>query len=495
MPPSRFAADPRPRLRKAEFKQRASSLHTHLLQAQQQCRQAGKPVVILVSGVEAAGKSEVVNRLSSWLDMRYVRTLTYWQESDEERSRPRDWRYWRGLPGKGEMSILFSSWYMRTILQALPDELSGEASPVAHDQLKTLKQQCEHITRFEKLLRDEGVVLIKLWFHIGKKAQKKRLQEKKAAGHYVNPCESVHARFYDQFVDVAERVLERTDTLVAPWHIVQSEDELGRDLRAGEIILEGLRRSSGHSLEAQPWLQEMTAGLPLQQVEQQVLPAPKYKKALARYQRELGEIHWRRWDKQRSAVLLFEGWDAAGKGGAIRRLTAAMDARLYRVIPVAAPTDEELAHHYLWRFWRQLPRDGYITIYDRSWYGRVLVERVEGFASDAQWQNAYGEINDFEQQLINHGITLVKFWLQITPHEQLRRFQEREQLAHKRHKISDEDWRNRERWTDYELALEDMLARTSTAAAPWHVIAADNKRHARVEILKTVCQRLSRDID
>ena len=199
--------------------------------------------------------------------------------------------------------------------------------------------------------------------------------------------------------------------------------------------------------------------------------------------------------QRRSATLVFEGWDAAGKGGAVRRVVQAMDAREYRIIPVSAPTDEEKAHHYLWRFWRHLPRLGGTTVYDRSWYGRVLVERVEGFASRAEWMRAYQEINDFEEQLVDFGIVLIKFWLHISNEEQLRRFREREEMPWKRHKITPEDYRNREKWAEYELAANDMIGRTSTEYAPWTLVEGNDKRFARVKVLETVVERLAADLE
>ena len=189
-------------------------------------------------------------------------------------------------------------------------------------------------------------------------------------------------------------------------------------------------------------------------------------------------------------ILALEGWDAAGKGGAIRRVTHALDARMYRVIPIAAPTDEERAHHYLWRFWRHLPRLGRITIYDRTWYGRVLVERAEGFASEAEWMRAYKEINEFEEQLTEHGIVLVKYWLHISADEQLERFKERETAPWKQYKITPEDYRNREKMNLYEQAASDMIARTSTEFSPWTLVEANDKRYARIKVLRTLCDRL-----
>jgi polyphosphate kinase 2 (PPK2 family) len=194
--------------------------------------------------------------------------------------------------------------------------------------------------------------------------------------------------------------------------------------------------------------------------------------------------------KNRSLVCAFEGADAAGKGGAIRRMAAALDARQYQVTPVAAPTDEEKAQPHLWRFWRKLPRHGHVAIFDRSWYGRVLVERVEGFCSEADWLRGYSEINDFEHELIEAGVIVVKFWLQISQAEQLKRFKEREQVAFKRFKITQEDWHNREKWHDYQQAICDMVERTSTGEAPWTLVEANDKNYARVKILRTLCERL-----
>jgi polyphosphate kinase 2 (PPK2 family) len=189
-------------------------------------------------------------------------------------------------------------------------------------------------------------------------------------------------------------------------------------------------------------------------------------------------------------VLLFEGWDAAGKGGVIRRITAAMDPELYHVVPIAAPTEEECARHYLWRFWRYLPRAGRVLIFDRSWYGRVLVERVEGLTPALAWQRAYSEINDFEQQLYHHGMIVLKFWLHIDPDEQMKRFQTRQETPYKKYKLTEEDYRNREKWRDYERAVHDMVERTSTIYAPWHLVASNDKRWARICVLRTYCRAL-----
>ena len=485
----RFEAAKGPDVSKLDFQQQQDELHASLLVAQRACRQAGIPIVILVSGVEGAGKSAVVNRLSKWLDMRNVRAVSYWGESDEERNRPRDWRFWRDLPGKGEISILFGSWYTYPIVKAAM-HMKKQKTINAY-----LDEECEHICRFEQLLSDDGVVFIKMWFHISKKEQSARIKAKKKEGLRLTPYEKTLSKSYDRFAEISNRVMSLTESKIGHWHVIDSKNKRGRDLRAGRILLEHMRRSLETSAIEKP---KNTSGF--NYAEQRLfhinldkqLSEAQYKKQLDKYQARLADLHWEAWEQKRSTVLMFEGWDAAGKGGAIRRLTGAMDARLYRVIPVAAPTDEEKAHHYLWRFWRQLPQDGYFTIYDRSWYGRVLVERIEGFARDDEWQRAYDEINDFECQLTNHGIVLAKFWLHISQEEQLRRFKEREKIEHKKHKLTEEDWRNREKWSVYEQAVDDLLARTDKSHAPWYVIPANDKLYARIQVIKSVCKHLEK---
>jgi polyphosphate kinase 2 (PPK2 family) len=220
-----------------------------------------------------------------------------------------------------------------------------------------------------------------------------------------------------------------------------------------------------------------------------------YTQELTHYQGKLYRLARAAREKKRSSILVFEGWDAAGKGGTIRRVTHAIDARNYQVISIAAPTDEERLHHYLWRFWRHIPRAGQVTIYDRSWYGRVLVERVEGFAGENEWMRAYSEIVNFEEALTGHGISLLKFWLHIDKDEQLKRFKEREQTPFKQYKITEDDYRNRDKWDAYDAAVNDMVARTGTQEAPWILVEANDKRYARVKILKTYCDKLEATLD
>lgn len=471
---------------KAEFERRQRKLQADLLAVQRQAREAKLPVIVIVSGVETAGKSQVVKRLNEWLDARNVQSVAFWDESDEERERPRQWRFWRQLPAAGTTAILFGSWYTQPIVSRAYKDI-GKSRYAA---------ELASIVALERTLTDNGALVVKLWFHVSKKEQKRRLKDiAKEQKRQLTPYEKAYSKNYDRFLKVSEVALRATDQGYAPWHLIDATDRQYRELVAGRILLEALRqRLAAPELRRGARRAEPRAGrfrTVLNTVNlRATVDEAKYQDKLEKLQSRLNKLTWRARERKISTVAMFEGWDAAGKGGAIRRVTAAMDARLFRVIPVAAPTDEEKAHHYLWRFWRHLPRGGYLTIYDRSWYGRVLVERVEGFAKPHEWGRAYGEINEFERQLTDHGVVVCKFWLHISPQEQLRRFEERAKLAHKKHKITDEDWRNRKKWKDYALAVDEMVARTSTDDAPWTLVAANDKKLARLTVLKTICDAL-----
>jgi polyphosphate:AMP phosphotransferase len=490
---------------KAEFEKKQHRLHAELLAVQRQAREAGLPVIVIVSGVETAGKSQAVKRLNEWLDARNVQSVAFWDESDEERERPRQWRFWRQLPAAGQIAILFGSWYTQPIVARAYRDIGRSR----------YEAELADIAALERTLTDNGAVLVKLWFHVSKKEQKRRLKDiAKAQRRQLTPYEKAYSKNYDRFIKVSEVALRATDKGHAPWHLIDATDRPYRELMAGRILLEALRQRLGNG--GQTTISPGAGGRRVQRGNGGLSPISKagrfrtvlntvdlrakaatalYQDKLEKYQSRLNKLAWRAREDKVSTVAMFEGWDAAGKGGAIRRVTAALDARLFRVIPVAAPTDEERAHHYLWRFWRHLPRGGYVSIYDRSWYGRVLVERVEGFAQPHEWGRAYDEINEFERQLTGHGIALCKFWLHISPQEQLRRFEERAKLAHKKHKITEEDWRNRKKWQDYARAVDEMVARTSTAEAPWTLVAANDKKHARLTVLKTICDTLEAALD
>ncbi|MGQ9830243.1 MAG: polyphosphate:AMP phosphotransferase [Thermochromatium sp.] len=479
---------------KQDYKEQQEKLRTQLLEAQRALRHANIPVIILIAGVEGAGKGEVVNRLNEWLDTRGVQTFAFWNESDEERERPRYWRFWRAMPPRGEIAILFGGWYQT------PIELRfrGQCNDAELDS------ELSRIVDFEQMLVQDGALIVKFWFHMSEADQKARLKELSRDDRSrwkMLPEKSRFSEHYATFEQVAERVILHTDRGSVPWYLIEAADRRYRDLTVGKTLLHAIRtRLSEHEIN-EVSVTPTTPDLPesdsakitlLDQLDLSLaLPREDYKSKLKQLQAELNELAWDAYKQQRSTVLVFEGMDAAGKGGAIRRLTQAVDARLYRSIPVAAPTDEEKAHHYLWRFWRHIPRAGRMTIYDRSWYGRVLVERVEGLATPAEWRRAYAEINRFEEQLVDSGIVLVKFWLHISQDEQLRRFRDREAVPYKRYKITDEDWRNREKWPQYKEAVNEMIVRTSTRNAPWTLIEGNDKPYARIKVLRTVCDALN----
>lgn len=492
-------AELRRKLPKEDYRQQVPRLREELLTVQMELRKADFPVIVVFAGVDGAGKGETVNQLHEWLDSRWLVARAFGEPSDEERDRPEYWRFWRELPPKGRMALFLSSWYSMPIL----DHVYG------HIGLAEFDERLERIKAFEKTLADGGALILKFWMHLSREAQKDRLRklEKHPLLHWrISRRDWQHWELYDQFVAAAERTIMKTSTGLAPWKIVEGYDERYRSVAVATVIRDAIRfrleesdkAAAGGNGEAgprpKPASPEPVAVPPVTVLSRldmsKTMTKDDYDASLKRYQAKLNQLQRAARERRVSTILVFEGWDAAGKGGSIRRITAALDARDYQVIQIAAPTDEEAAHNYLWRFWRHIPRAGRVTIYDRSWYGRVLVERIEGFARTREWQRAYAEINDFEAQLVERGIVLLKFWLHITQEEQLRRFQEREQIAYKAWKLTEEDWRNRERWADYEMAVNDLVERTSTRQAPWTLVEANDKRHARVEVLRTLCERL-----
>jgi polyphosphate:AMP phosphotransferase len=497
---------------KLQYNEEVPHLRTELLQIQQELRQQKIPVIIVFGGVDAAGKGETINRLNEWLDPRWVITRAYGPVSDEEDERPEFWRYWRDLPPKGLIGLFLSAWYSRPILQRV----------YGHSDEAHFDKDLERIVNFEKALADDGALVLKFWMHLGRTAQKKRfkaLEKDPLTSWRVTKGDWDNLEHYDDFVAAAERTIARTSTGRSSWQIVEGYDSRYYELTVAKALRDAaqkhltetrLRRKLVEELsrEAEPAPKtpeegdDTTAPAPhappggvtiLSALDMdKVLTKKAYRTELATFQAKLNKLQRKAVQSGISGVLLFEGWDAGGKGGAIRRITQALDARNYRVISIAAPTDEEQQFHYLWRFWRHLSRAGRVTIFDRSWYGRVLVERVEGFASEVEWRRAFAEINDFEEQLTNHGIFVCKFWLHITPEEQLQRFKDREKIAYKRWKLTDEDWRNRAKWDYYEEAANDMIERTSTAHSPWILVEGNDKRQARVRVLREVCATLDK---
>ena len=476
---------------KQTFKAEVPALREALLDLQYDLAEAGKfPVIILIGGVDGSGKGETVNLLNEWMDPRLILTHAFGPPSDEESERPHMWRYWRALPPKGRIGIFFGSWYTEPVVKRAYGEIKNEGLTKALDE----------IVRFEKMLTDEGALVLKFWFHLSKQKQKARFDKLEAdpdTRWRVSDIDRKHYRMYDDFREISEHVLRETSTAAAPWIIVEGFDANYRNLTVGKQILDTVRRrlddqkSAPHMISAPPIIAPVDHVHLLARLKlDQKLDKKRYGQKLEQLQGRLNLLTRNPGFKNISVLCVFEGSDAAGKGGSIRRITQAVDARIFGIIPIAAPTEEERAQPYLWRFWRHIPRHGRLTIFDRSWYGRVLVERVEGFCSEYDWMRAFSEITDFEEQLSRKHFVMVKFWLQISKEEQLRRFEERQNIPFKRFKITEEDWRNREKWDAYEVAVCDMIDRTSTDYAPWTVVEANNKYFARIKVLETLCDRI-----
>lgn len=479
---------------KRDFSAQELPLRERLLELQRRLTSADFPVLILLGGGDASGRSETANVLKEWLDVRYIETHSFGRFAHEEDHRPPSWKFWRTLPPKGRIAIYVGSWYTEAV----------EARAAGRSGAGKLQGALEHIRTFETMLADDGALILKFWLHIPYETQKRRLEKlakNKLTAWRVTKESWAALRRYDQRLEAAAEAIRRTDSAETPWFLVESVCERYRSLTLAETVARSIEeRLKAPRASRPPSLGPLDTALParldgertvLEKVEQgEPKDDPSYEKKLEKLQEKLGRLTWEAFDQRVSTVLVFEGWDAAGKGGAIRRVSSAVDARLLRVISIAAPTDEEKAHHYLWRFWRHVPVDGRVTVYDRSWYGRVLVERVEGFAQPEEWKRAYREINEFEDELVSHGTVLLKFFLHITPEEQLRRFKERETVAYKQHKITEEDYRNRAKWKDYEAAIDELVARTSTRVAPWALIGANDKRSARLEVLSRVVRGL-----
>ncbi|MBC7546047.1 MAG: polyphosphate:AMP phosphotransferase [Candidatus Sericytochromatia bacterium] len=478
---------------KAVYKKEAPKLREALLDAQYDLKERGEfPVIILISGVDGAGKGETVNLLNEWMDPRLIQSRTFSAATDEERDRPQMWRFWRALPPKGRVGILFGSWYTEPI------------SDRVHGFIKTpeLDQSIDQIKRLEKMLVDEGALLLKFWFHLSRDQQRHRLKtlEKNPKTRWrVTEADWRAYEQYDEYRHWSEHTLQETSTGEAPWVIVEGKDPAYRSLTVGKVVLAGIRSrldrepSAPKAPEAAPMLASIDNVQIIDRLDlTATLEKSQYKAELEAWQGRLNLLFREKKFKDRNVIAVFEGNDAAGKGGSIRRVTQALDARSYDIIPVAAPTEDERNQPYLWRFWRHMPAKSHMTIFDRSWYGRVLVERVEGYCSEFDWVRAYGEINDFETQLSKHGTIVVKFWLAISQDEQLRRFEAREKIGYKRFKITDDDWRNRKKWPDYVRAVSDMVERTSTVTAPWTLVAANDKYHARIEILRTLTKAIEK---
>ena len=474
---------------KSEFKKKSKDLMLKLGDLQRKAKDSGLPVVVVFEGWDAAGKGSCINFVIQGLDPRGFKVWPINTPNEEEAFRPFLWRFWTKLPAKGQIAIFDRSWYGRVLVDNVDGRVEG----------KTLDLSYKEIKNFEKTLVDDGSVLIKFWLHINQKEQKKRfkrLEKNPATRWKVGKEDRKRNKQYPAYYDAVEEMIQRTSTEQNPWTLVEAHESDFARLKVLETIVGAIE--SGLKNKSVP----ARVSIPVK-IDTDILKSVRldvavgravYERKLEKLQRRAHELEHRIYVKRVPVVIAFEGCDAAGKGGAIKRLTQRLDPRGYEVIPIAAPAPDEKARPFLYRFWKHIPKAGHMTIFDRTWYGRVLVERVEKFCSEPEWMRAYREINDFESQLVSFGTVLVKFWMQISKDEQLRRFKARQEDTHKTWKITEEDWRNREKWPLYEKAVNDMLANTSTKTAPWTVVESNDKYYARLKVLETVNEAIKKSL-
>ena len=490
------------KLSKEEYKEKMSHLETRIGQLQRECKALKIPIMIVFEGFGAAGKGLQIGRLIQSMDPRGFHVFPIKNETEEERMHPFLWRFWTKTPEKGRIAIYDGSWYRRVLIDRFEKRTKEKELPEAFHSINS----------FEKQLTDDGTVIIKLFLDISRKEQKKRfekLQKNKETAWRVTQGDLERNAKYNEYAAMMEDMLFKTDTDYAPWTIIEATDRRFATVKIYTTVIKAMadqiekqerqkkkvtadQETEDHmnvsevAREAEKGLRELQVSILSKADLSLKYSREEYEENLDKLQKKIEKLHGELYRRRIPVVLGFEGWDAGGKGGAIKRLTAKMDARGYAVNPTASPNDIEKAHHYLWRFWRAMPKAGHVAIFDRTWYGRVMVERIEGFCTKEEWQRAYKEINDMEKDLYDAGAVVIKFWMHIDKDEQERRFRERQENPEKQWKITDEDWRNREKWDQYEDAVNEMLLRTSTDYAPWVVVEGNDKNYARVKVLKTV---------
>lgn len=474
-----------------ELKQRLKAAEEKLSQQQMKLKEKRLPVLVLIEGWGAAGKGSAIGQIIKNIDPRFFKVFSMPSTpTEEERRRPFLYRFFEKIPEAGKFTFLDSGW----MDQIMKERLDGKLDDKAY------AQRVDSVKRFERGLTDNGYLVLKFFFHISKKEQEGRIEallSEKDTAWRVSEGDLWQNRHYDKCLEAFDRYLDDTNTPSAPWYIVNSKSKKFAELQVMETLCMGIETALHNESLAVPLLQNAFPLIKMPKLrdvplEGKTLDEEKYKKELKELQQKLGQLHNRLYRKRVPVIIAYEGWDAAGKGGNIKRLTGALDPRGFEVHPIASPEPHEKARHYLWRFWTRLPKDGHIAIFDRTWYGRVMVERLEGFCSENDWQRAYYEMNEFEQELYNWGAVILKFWVQIDKDTQLARFTERQNTPSKQWKITDEDWRNREKWDLYEQAVDEMLQKTSTTYAPWHILESVDKKYARIKALHIVIDALEK---
>lgn len=469
------------KLKKSEYKSFVDPLKLKLGEIQRKAKNEKVPILIIFEGLDASGKGATINELLLALDPRGYKVVNNDYPCKDDGLMFR--RYWENLPGQGELHIFDRSWYY-CALNSTPQEVT---------------RRCNEINETEKMLTESGVIIIKFFLYTDKKEQKKRFLEAEAdpaTAWKVKPEDWEKNRNYKKILNQWENIISQTNNSNCEWNIICSNSLRGARAEVYRVLVENLNIRLENKLpEPEDLSLPYRKPFSLDEINlDKKLSKEEYNEKIKKLQGKIFQLQHELHIKKVPVVIAYEGWDAGGKGGNIRRLVEHMDPRAYDVIPVAAPNDYERKKHYLWRFWRFFPTPGHIAIFDRTWYGRVLVERIEGFAKQYEWKRAFKEIVDMERQWVDDGAVVIKFWLHISPEEQLKRFNDRKNSEDKNWKITEEDWRNREKWGAYKIAVEDMVSRTSEHYAPWHIIPANDKYYARVFALETVVKTLEKKL-
>ena len=475
-----------------DYKDLTKELEKNLSALQQQIRNKKLPVIILLEGWGASGKGTLIKDMIKMLDPRFFKVHSTMPADEAQRRYPMMKRFWEDIPGYGTISVLDRSWYQELAIAKMEDGIDD------HEYARRISA----VNTFERQLSDDGYLIVKFFLHISQKEQKKRflkLKEDSSTKWRVTELDKMRHKNYNEYYKQFDDMLVKTNTPHCPWRIIDTTDRSFTRFQVFNILVSQITNAVNTERTPSAVIEETSHQFELSpckkladvKLENKTLQPTQYVDELKKAQKELAKLNGKIYKKKISVILLFEGWDAAGKGGAIKRVSYALDPRGYEAVPIAAPDKQELNHHYLWRFWNHLPKSGHITIFDRSWYGRVMVERLEGFTPPDRCAMAYREINEFESELADEGIVILKFWMQIDKDEQLKRFNLRLNTPEKQWKITDEDWRNREKWDQYEEAVNEMIAKTSTKAAPWHIIEANDKLYARIKVMNTIIDALS----
>ena len=475
-----------------EIKARLEAVKEKLARQQLLIKKKKVPVLVVLEGWGTAGKGYAIGQIIQNIDPRFFKVVSMQKKTEDDKRKPFLYRHFAKIPEAGQFVFLDTAWMDEITEERLHGTISEDV----------YANRIESVRRFERQLTDNGYLVMKFFLHISKKEQSRRiaqLEHQKDTTWRVSKKDLWQNEYYEKCMDVFSGYLKNTNMPSAPWYIIDAKSRKWTEVQILETLTQGIEIALSNHQMAVPLLQNvfplkkmpLLCDIPLDKCMEEDV----YKKELKQLQQRLGELHNRLYRKKVPVIIAYEGWDAAGKGGNIKRIAAALDPRGYEVHPIAAPEPSELARHYLWRFWTRLEKNGHFTIFDRTWYGRVMVEPIEKLTPEERVNMAYREINEFESQLHDWGAEIIKFWVNVDKDEQLRRFNERENTPEKRWKITDEDWRNREKWDTYEKYVDRMITLTSTDIAPWTILEGNDKKYARIKALKTIVKRLEKRLE